>query len=376
MGNQEQNKSVSFLLLEEDLRRDIFMNRLKDDEAVPSEHDLCARYGLSRNTVRRALGNLVNDRLLYKVKGRGTFVVPSSRRQTLHCNTRSRQVVFLSLESALSEGAFRDSAVYEPIFRGLNSVLQEYGYNLLLAHVRMDWQPPACLINRDVSGVIFHGQVDSEFWKRYILPLPHVGINHVNEMLESHWVQQDMYNMAIRAVKYFKEHGHRRIGFVSNETEVPFMRRSQDFFMEALRGAGFEINPDWIVAWQRESVNGQLQKEYEIPDFRPFLEKAFHGKEHPTAFFCIDDWRALCTMEALKRMGLRVPEDVSIMGTSADRSPYPGNITSFNYQLERLCSEAARLLLSVFDGTADGCFKKILVRPVFYEGETVKNINP
>ena len=34
MGNQEQNKPVSFLLLEEDLRRDIFMNRLKDDEAV------------------------------------------------------------------------------------------------------------------------------------------------------------------------------------------------------------------------------------------------------------------------------------------------------------------------------------------------------
>lgn len=31
MGHQEQNKPVSFLLLEEDLRRDIFMNRLKDD---------------------------------------------------------------------------------------------------------------------------------------------------------------------------------------------------------------------------------------------------------------------------------------------------------------------------------------------------------
>ena len=113
----------------------------------------------------------MNDRLLYKVKGRGTFVVPSSRRQTLHCNTRSRQVVFLSLESALSEGAFRDSAVYEPIFRGLNSVLQEYGYNLLLAHVRMDWQPPACLINGDVSGVIFYGKAARH---RKLMRLPKV----------------------------------------------------------------------------------------------------------------------------------------------------------------------------------------------------------
>ena len=369
-----KTKNLAYVSLEEDLRRDIFMNRLRDDEAVPSENELCDRYGLSRNTVRKALCNLVEDGLLYKVKGSGTFVVPASKRRKMNCETKTRQVVFLSLESALTEAAFRDKAVYEPIFRGLNRVLQPEGYNLLLAHVHLDWSVPSCLLNSDVSGIIFHGQVDPEFWKNYILPLPHVGINHVDETLESHWVMQDFYNMAFQAVGYLKKHGHRRIGFVSNEAEIPFIRSSYKFFLEAMQAFGLPFDPAWNVSWQREGVDGILQKEYEIPDYRPFLEKAFQAEETPTAFFCLDDWRAICTMRALKRMGYRVPDDISIMGTSPDQSPYTEEITGFNYHLADVCSEAARLLLSTFEGTSAGCYRKILIRPELIEGSTVKTI--
>src|SRR5579875_1080244 len=46
------------------------------DEAIPSEHELCQTFGVSRTVVRQALGGLVAAGILYRVRGKGTFVAP------------------------------------------------------------------------------------------------------------------------------------------------------------------------------------------------------------------------------------------------------------------------------------------------------------
>jgi DNA-binding GntR family transcriptional regulator len=56
------------------LREDILSGALAADTMIPSEHNLCASYGVSRTVVRQALGELVAEGLLYRVKGKGTFV--------------------------------------------------------------------------------------------------------------------------------------------------------------------------------------------------------------------------------------------------------------------------------------------------------------
>jgi GntR family transcriptional regulator len=53
-----------------------------EDTKIPSEQEFCAKYSISRPTVRQAINELTNNGQLYKLKGKGTFV--SKRKSTIH----------------------------------------------------------------------------------------------------------------------------------------------------------------------------------------------------------------------------------------------------------------------------------------------------
>jgi len=62
--------------LKDVLKQRINSDEFKTDEALPGERQLMDMYGVSRVTVRQAIGEMVNEGLLYRVHGKGTFVAP------------------------------------------------------------------------------------------------------------------------------------------------------------------------------------------------------------------------------------------------------------------------------------------------------------
>lgn len=65
-----------YVQLEEILRFSIANSEWEANQLIPSENELSKTYGLSRMTVRSVIINLVNEGLLYRVQGKGTFVSP------------------------------------------------------------------------------------------------------------------------------------------------------------------------------------------------------------------------------------------------------------------------------------------------------------
>ena len=72
-----------YFQLEEILRGEIESGRWVPGQRIPSESELCENLGVSRTVVRQALNELVNEGLLYRRKGKGTFVAGSKIAESL-----------------------------------------------------------------------------------------------------------------------------------------------------------------------------------------------------------------------------------------------------------------------------------------------------
>jgi GntR family transcriptional regulator len=70
----KKNPFPLYYQLEKVLRKRILSGKLKTDQAVPTEKELCQEFGISRITVRQALLSLESDDLIRREQGRGTFV--------------------------------------------------------------------------------------------------------------------------------------------------------------------------------------------------------------------------------------------------------------------------------------------------------------
>ena len=74
--------------------------RLRPGDMLPSERQLCADYGVSRITVREALGQLVSEGLLVRTQGKGTFVAHRPARSRLHIASFHEDMRRMGLEPA------------------------------------------------------------------------------------------------------------------------------------------------------------------------------------------------------------------------------------------------------------------------------------
>jgi LacI family transcriptional regulator len=108
---------------------------------------------------------------------------------------------------------------------------------------------------------------------------------------------------AFVAVTELIEHGHRRIGFLTNSDDVPATRGRLAGYRRALAEAGLEFDEQLVVAEQSETPGGYKAA-------LSVLERA----DRPTGVFCYNDRMAMGAYRAAAELGLHIPTDLSIVG--------------------------------------------------------------
>lgn len=170
---------------------------------------------------------------------------------------------------------------------------------------------------------------------------------------------------ALSAVNYLIGKGHKEIGYIQGDFRIQAFKYREIGYRRAMHWSGLEINENFTAA-----VGTKIETAY--ADMKQYLDKA---ERLPTAFFADNDVIAIGAMRAIKEKGLRVPEDISLVGF--DDLPFgaianPG-LTTIHVLRQEMGELAVRRLLEIVKGDIKAK-TKIQVCTEFVERESVKEI--
>ncbi|WP_231916052.1 LacI family DNA-binding transcriptional regulator [Microbacterium karelineae] len=190
---------------------------------------------------------------------------------------------------------------------------------LALAIINSDLQvepfiPPRSVhafLDRQVDGIVYatvyHDEVVAPPIMRGV-PAVLIGARDRDGSIPS--VLPDERTGAADVVRMLIEHGHRRIAFVGSSDDIPATRGRVSGYRDAMAAA--EMADEARVVDDTSDAAGGYRAAVELLD----------SQDSPTALFCYDDRMAMGAYRAAAERGLRIPDDVSIVGFD-DQAPLP-----------------------------------------------------
>lgn len=218
---------------------------------------------------------------------------------------------------------------------------------------------PAVVQQNRVDGVLLGGHPPVELVEQILASgMPAVAINDSVERLKISCVRSNPGPAMRQAVLHLAARGHERFALIMSCMEYPTNQARYESYEQALREIGIEPLPTWTVT----GVGG------EIVGGREGVRQLRASGPMPTAILCENDWVAVGAIQELEQGGLRVPQDVSVIGHDdlwvCQQLDPP--LTSIHRAEDQLVSQAIDLLLEQIDAGGSAPVRELLV-----EGEMV-----
>lgn len=238
------------------------------------------------------------------------------------------------------------SPVYDVILRGVLIGLERTDYSPLFADGR--WQPETeqraiqTFLDRRVDGLIVIGGYCSQpFLRETARHVPLLIIGREVAALHAQCLNVDNTRAAYEATRYLIEMGHRDIAHITGILAHEDAAQRLDGYRRALVEVGIAPQPDFVIEGNFRRPSGAMAVEMLLMRGRPF-----------SAIFCANDQMAFGARLALYRRGIRVPDDVSLMGfdDQPDSAFMTPPLTTMRQPAEQMGRAAAAALLQLIQG--------------------------
>ena len=230
------------------------------------------------------------------------------------------------------------------IMKGINKAIAESAFDLLLyttGEIRKDGtvtreQHYVSLLNNSLTdGVIIVASAAVEF----ITDAPIIAVDPyiINPNYPS--VQGTNYRGALDAMEYLLRLGHRKIAFINGQSGSGSAGRRLKGYQDALLNANIALDDKFIVSGDFSTATGYEQALGLLSLDNP-----------PTAIFAANDQTAIGVYQAVDELGLRIPDDLSVVGfDNISEAKYLG-LTTIDQFLDDMGYVAVQMLIKLING--------------------------
>jgi len=298
-----------------EVRHRILSGQWSPGSRIPSELQLQQQLQISRSTIRQALRAAQSEGLIERVPGKGTFVARSPADQV-----NSHLIGFIISE-------FRTTFEGQ-LLCGAENVTKARGYRIIFyrsgGEVSEENRLLELLVQDRVGGIIIWPAIGEDKHDRVLFRLAAqrtpslVLMDRTFPHLESDCVLCDNYGGAYAATQHLITLGHRRIAFLSRPILqlLPIAERLRGY-RQALQDAGLTPLPPLLVGSPGQEITAEYAlrtytdvNNHDVREIARYLE----NPQRATAIFTMNDFMAMQVLSAAKLVGLRMPDDFSLVG--------------------------------------------------------------
>lgn len=327
-----------------ELRNQILKMRCDSLVKIPSERELTEIFNASRPSIRQAIKNLINEGLLIQERGKGTYVTPKIKIHTL--------------DIICSPDIKRNDPFYNSFLVEITKFAAKQSMNLFIVDydqiMNTYRESPLVIVGSIEDSVL---ELLKKVYKTIIAFQSYPDHNEITQIYFDH------YKIGYMAASILSRFNHKNIVHLAGpEKYVSALNRRVGF-----EDAAKKLCSNYRILTEKMNWVGG----YKAGDV---LVDEYTNKNRPTAVFVANDWMGIGLIQKLKEKGLRIPEDISVIGCDDIplASEFSPTLATFSLDMKVLVNELFAALNEMNSSEDYYMGKKILLSPTFVPRDSLK----
>lgn len=289
------------------VREEIAQGKYKPGDTLPSVNQLAKIFSTSRNTAVKAINDLANEGTIYCIQGKGSVV--NDLRKEVTRGDKRRKSSIPDIGILISDFDDLNHPYFTRLLKGISEKAKTIPCNLKTFCIN-NYSINDFVLNEHFDGLIVATKLPQSsvlVLKQNHIPFVLAGNDIYGEELLC--VTGDSYGSTYEAIKYLNSLGHEKIAVLSGPTSARSTPLAYMAYKHAMSELKLEVDESFFRACDYGEEAG----------YKAFKNLLSTGKI-PTAVFAMEDNIAIGVIQAAEENSLKVPEDLSIIG-SGDRFP-------------------------------------------------------